>query len=280
MSRLLCQGFKDALLLKPLSSLLRRVQQDRDLTLEIRGDYINIYCKGHNVVELAFGGGTYPALYTQEFTKGLNLPSTLVSASDVDVLLSALPHIKDRISMHAPDGNEIEFEQMLIRANNCERRVNSDYFFIDRQIVTSDRNGRFDLIGIYWPAGSRKRDQTVPLVLAELKYGCNNDIQDLHNQLSQYYGSVASDMSGLASEAQDLLIQKLDLGLIGDWALVDALRTLRISTNIDDVRFLVVLVDYNPRSSLLNRSALGQLPFHNQLDFYAVGFGLWHANRI
>jgi hypothetical protein len=258
-----------------LLPLLDRVRRDRDLMMEIREDYFNIYHKGHNVVRVSYNGGKYTAEYTPKFWKSAT-PSTLTPIGHVQQLLEAIPHIKDHIALHAANGNEIEFEQMLIRANNCESRISSDYYFIDRQVIL-DADGRFDLVGFRWPTQGRRRHQTVPLVLAEVKFGCNNDIQDLPVQLARYAQSVRQHMGRLADEAQTLLSQKIELGLLGDaHGNGDALATLRISPAFDAVRFLIILVDYNPNSELLAR-ALKNLPSDFQIDVFFVGFGLWDA---
>ena len=61
---------------------------------------------------------------------------------------------------------------MIIRANNYEPRNNSEYYIIDRQITAGDA-GRFDLTGIYWARGKRRKGQEVSLCLMEVKFALN-----------------------------------------------------------------------------------------------------------
>ena len=188
--------------------------------------------------------------------------------------------MKQNIATHRSGrGTEIEFEQMLIRANNYEFKLNTEYFIIDRQITFGSR-GRPDLIAIHWSRAKRRRHQEVALALLELKYSLNPDIGQLHNQLSRYYGTVAANVERISQEAQTLLRQKIALSLFNQSRnRVEALRTLTISRRIEDVRFVVVLMDYNPHSRKLDTDALKQLPFAEQVHLFYVGYGLWDLNR-
>jgi hypothetical protein len=47
--------------------------------------------------------------------------------------LACVPRIKQNIAALDKRSLEVEYEQMLIRANNYERRNASEYFIVDRQ---------------------------------------------------------------------------------------------------------------------------------------------------
>lgn len=266
-----------------LRTLLEAVKVDRDLLLEIRENYLNIYFKGHSLLKLTKTGGRYAISQAEKFqVEAIAGLSSLVSEIDTDRFVAAIPEIKERIIRHRQGGNEIEYEQMLIRSNNGERRLNTEYYIIDRQVSAVSTEGqplRFDLVGIYWPSKGRQGNRTVSLALIEVKFSQNKDIAELPLQLGAYYRSLPDDLGDVADEARTLLHHKLDLGLIqGTPEQLAALRTLKIKPRKSDMRFGVVLVDYNPNSRLLDADALGKLGF--PVDVFNVGFGLWQGNAI
>lgn len=262
-----------------LSPLLEAVHGDRDLVLEIRNDYLNVYFRGHSLLRLEENGRCYPfSLHDKFRVEALCGLSSLSNQEDTKQFVEAIPEIKARILGLRKSANEIECEQMLIRANNCEPHLNTDYFIIDRQLVTEDGRGRFDLVGIFQPHRSWAHGGPLPLALLELKLGLNADIQTLHEQLGQYYESVSANLADIAEEAEVLLRQQLQLGLFRQPSgRLAALGRVSISRDINDVRFGIVLVDYHPESTLLGKAEeqLGKLHFRDQIDIFHVGFGLW-----
>ncbi len=101
--------------------------------------------------------------------------------------MNDIPRIKTNILKHGTS-LEIEYEQLIIRANNLEARNNSEYFIVDRQYSVPE--GRFDLTGMYWKAKGRKKYQTVQPCLMEVKFALNDDIKDVHQQLEKYYEAI------------------------------------------------------------------------------------------
>ncbi|MCL5960058.1 MAG: hypothetical protein M1358_12240 [Chloroflexi bacterium] len=255
---------------------------DRDLLLEIREDYINVYYKGYSLLKLSQARDRYLVGIHKKFqVPSISELPTLGTQADTQEFVRAIPAIKERILSIGKGGNEIEYEQNLIRANNGEPRLNTEYFVIDRQVVSAGHQGRFDLIAVYWSSAGRRPRQIVPLILLEVKFGLNTDIANIHKQLEGYYESLPDPIAGLAEEAEILLRQKVQLGLIhqGPRQLA-ALETLSVSRSKKDLRFGVVLVDYNPHSKLLNIDALSKLEFSERIDLFYVGFGLWRDSAI
>ncbi len=263
-----------------LSALREVVAADRDLILEIRENALDVYFKGNRLLRLDQRGTGYRMTLDDKFrVEALADLTSLRSASDTEMFVAAIPAIKERIVGLRTGASEIEYEQMLIRANNCEPRLNTEYFIIDRQLVTADRSGQMDLIAVYWPRRNRNRNRKVALSLMEVKYGRNPDIHKLPQQLSRYHDDLEKRVSEVAAEAETLLQQKLELGLfVGTKARLKALKTLTVSRRIEDVRYVVVLVDYNPWSTLLDLDALRDLEFGDRIDIFHVGLALWRRN--
>ena len=58
------------------------------------------------------------------------------------------------------------------------------------------------------------------------------------------------------------------------------MQTLRVSRDISQCQFVVLLVDYNPNSTLLNKPALQALPFASQIRLLRTGFAMWQQNVL
>ncbi len=59
-----------------------------------------------------------------------------------------------------------------------------------------------------------------------------------------------------------------------------ATRGLRPARAISQCQFVVLLVDYNPNSQLLNKPALQALPFASQIRLLHTGFAMWQQNVL
>lgn len=259
-----------------LRGITETVRADPDLTLEIRDNYINLYFKGNSLLKLTETKslGYRPEIH-QKYLAEIQIPAEF-SQETVARFLCDIPFLKQNIVRHGKRSAEIEYEQMIIRANNLEPRNTAEYLIVDRQYTTAD--GRFDLTGIFWKK-PRKKGQTVPVCLMEIKYALNNDIQEVHEQLAGYYESIKPQAAAIAAEMQALFHQKLELGLYRmPQYRVDALKTLIFSPDIAQFQFVVIFVDYNPNSSKLNVQKLSELPFASQIRIFHTGFAMWQQN--
>jgi len=262
-----------------LSGITEKVRADKSLDLQIRENYLNIYFRGNALLKLVERrGGKYRVEIHEKFV-GDRPIDDLVDEETTEVFLSRIPYLKERIIQHGGSSLETEYEQLIIRANNWERRNNSEYFIIDRQYAVNRL--RFDLTGFFWDSKKPNKGDIVPLCLMEIKFGLNQDIQTLHEQLRDYYNAMKSRFPAIAEEAEILFKQKLKLGLIDQSkGRLVAMETLEISKCIGDCQFLIVLVDYNPKSELFKRtvSELESLEFSDQIRVFTGGFAMWRQN--
>jgi hypothetical protein len=276
--RKLSPAFMDCLQSGFLKDITEMVRKDHDLNLEIRDGFINIYFKGHSLLKLQ---EVTPARYKVDihkaFKKDLNIPPELIDLKTSTIFLNHLPQLKQNIILHNEGSAEIEYEQMIVRANNYEPRSNSEYFIIDRQIVVDA--GRFDLTGIFWGHYGRRKYQEVSLCLFEVKFSLNSDINDVHNQLTKYYEALKPMAESFAEGCETVFRQKLDLGLYDmSPARLDAMKTLKISRELSTFQFILVLVDYNPYSKQLDLSRLKNLYFAKQVKIFYAGLAMWDQN--
>jgi hypothetical protein len=168
---------------------------------------------------------------------------------------------------------------MLIRGNNYENAVNSEYFILDRQFMEPGNKeaGRPDMLGFFWSRAARSRNREVPLVVFELKYGLNSDIGTIDQQVNHYFAWLERYGKKSAADLEKILHQKLDLGLFAAQGKprVDAMRELKINSDPGCAEIAIVLADYNPHSGKLKLEKLRALPFRDQIRIMHVGFGLW-----
>lgn len=260
-----------------LSGITESVKNDSDLNLEIRDAYVNVYYKGNSLLKLVeVNASKYKVNIHKKFREGIVLPSTLTE-STISQFLAAIPLLKQNIIKYSKRSLEVEYEQMIIRANNFESRSNTEYFIIDRQYTIPE--GRFDLTGIFWEMSRRKRNQEVPVCLMEIKFALNSDIREVHKQLARYYDAIKLHADEIASEMQVVFQQKIELGLYQQPPdRLEALKTLSFSKNIEQFQFILILVDYNPNSSKLNLQSIANLPFANQVKVFFGGFAMWQQN--
>ncbi|HEX2998546.1 MAG TPA: hypothetical protein VHP14_27235 [Anaerolineales bacterium] len=261
-----------------LSEITQRVQCDHDLNLEIRNGYINVYYKGNSLLKLAEAGSLlcYKAEIHPKFLEGINIPLGFTEET-IHQFMAAIPLIKENIVRYGDRSRELEYEQMIIRANNFEPSNNTEYFIVDRQYAEKD--GRFDLNGVFWKRGNRQRNLEAQPCFMEVKFALNSDIRNIHNQLAGYYEFTRNNAAGIAKEMETVFKQKLELGLYHqDAGRLAAMKKLTFSQNIEDFQFIVILVDYNENSSLFEPGNLQKLPFASQVKVFYTGFGMWSQN--
>ena len=262
-----------------LSGITQEVIKDKDLDLQIRDNYLNIYYKGNSLLKLAESKDrTYIVEIHEKFLGSLQIKN-LVDKKTTEEFINNIPAIKENIIEHGKSSLEIEYEQMIIRANNLESRNNTEYFIVDRQYAINRE--RIDLVGIYWDRSQRRKGQEATLCFMEIKFALNSDIKEVHKQLERYYKAIKPIAGDIAQENEVILRQKIDLGLFNQPEnRLDAMKTLSISNDIDKFQFILMLVDYNPNSKQLNLDNLKNLPFSDQIKLFYSGFGMWKQNLI
>jgi ribonuclease J len=268
--------------------IIEMVKKNKDLHFEFRGDLkdlskpeielatesIGIYYKGNSILGLY---GNHKVKIDPAFKKGLNVPDFLKTPNDVQDYLKCVPELMYRVSSRRKTSMEIEYEQMIIRANNLEERINSEYIILANQYNAGKE--RWDLLALKWPRLHHGGNNPVgQLALIEVKYALNKDIKDADQQLKRYYDYIKQNITPLCIEMELILRQKLALGLIRRTPQqIAQLQKLKLIQNIDEVEMVLYLVDYNPNSNLIKTmmmKAMG-LPFRNQIRIKDGGLAMW-----
>jgi len=269
-----------------LSGITKQVIKDSDLDLEIRDNYINVYYKGNSLLKLTEkpNSDCYEVTIDPKFKEGLkDFPSDLKDKEATKIFLDNIPRLKQNIVYYGDRMKEAEYEQMIIRANNYEDNINSEYFIIDKHpyMGNSGEANIFDLLGFYWDRNHRKiKYKEVPLCLIEVKFGRNQDISKIHEQIQRYYNAIKLkfETENFTEEMQKIFRQKLHLGLyIQDQKRLELMKTLMFSSDISKFQIIIFLIDYNPNSTILEKNLknLERLPFAGQIRIFFGGFAMW-----
>jgi len=272
--------------------LVELVRKNKDLHLEFHGqlcdpdkpdiapadEEIGIYYKGNCILGLH---SNHKVDIHDAFTNDLNIPKYLHNPDDVQTYLGCVPQLMYRVASRGKKSMEIEYEQMIIRANNREERNNSEYIILANQYNVGER---LDLLALKWPRRRRGGNNPVgQLVLIEVKYALNTDIQDADQQLARYYNYISRYLDQLCMEMELILRQKLTLGLIERTPEQSAqLQKLKLSRDISKVEMILFLVDYNPnniwKDKMIRKAML--LPFKSQIRIMLGGLAMWNQSSI
>ncbi len=268
-------------------SIVQRVRLDKDLDMEFRGTYLNIYYQGHSILKLNNNGSIK---IDSKFLRGVekNVPGSLKTGEDVGNYLELLPNIKDNVTycpneagIRSSKSRELEFEQLLIRANNLERRNNSEYIILDRQYAVNKGVDRWDLVALRWPIEKRGRPyQEGYLSIIEVKYAQNPDIQNIKSQVERYASYLEANLPTICEDMKHILNQKLELGLLAKTeGQMSRLEKLPIKPNIAETEIIIYLIDYNQNSDLIRRAEKAAKPaFRGKVKIALGGLALWQSN--
>src|SRR5215207_4451636 len=123
--RQLSESFMLALQQGVLADLTKQIIADKDLDLQIRNGYLNIYYKGNSLLRLTEVGTHYRIDMDAKFRTGLTIPN-LLDGQTMALFLAMIPTLKANIIRYGASSLELEYEQLIIRANNLEPRNNSE----------------------------------------------------------------------------------------------------------------------------------------------------------
>jgi len=284
----LSRTFESALKSGFLKPVLKLVQGDSTLCLEIRKHYINIYYRGGNILKIVEKGDVFNASFDRKYLiedetrVPKEVPSTLAMPNDVNVWMEAIPFLKHEMDLwfgkHPKD--EREFQQLIVRENNFGNTAKStDYFICDIEYAYD--KGRFDLIAVHWPstAADRRKNTALGLAFIEMKYldkavsgkaGLPDHIKDITDFLEE-----KANLTNLKDEMKQVFNQKRELGLINNQMPIE-------SFSDDKPEYILVLANHDPDSSILKRE-LAKLPTcpYTQVKFAVssfMGYGLYQEH--
>lgn len=247
-------SFMSALLQGCLQPILQAVHADDTLMLGLRGPYVSIYYRGGELLKIdGRASGGYRITANADYGHSQDhVDRTIATATQAQDLVLSLPIMKWAMDCHPKirSSHEREFQQLVVRENNRSRSAgSSDYFITDMEHASGD--ARFDMLGARWSHRDRKhRDRLMPVIF-EMKYGesalggsagIDKHIEDLRLRLSDSQ-FVANLKANVASQFNQLT----ELELIE----FNGSESNKKFTSCDQLRIVLVLAAFNPRSSKL-----------------------------
>ena len=214
-----------------LAALTDAVRSDTSLCLELRGDYINVYYRGGNLMKVKQSAkeNRYAVTFDKKYFKGRNatLPRPDIQGrGDITKWLDVSPELKQIMDQYFGKhrANEREFQQILVRDNNFGSVARStDYYICDIEYNTGSGKGKgkqFDMVAVHWPSESpaRKRADNRRIVIIEVKYGdgalAGKAGLHAHIEDANKYLSTPDDVKRLKEDMLAVFNQKRELDLI------------------------------------------------------------------
>jgi hypothetical protein len=245
-----------------LNPILERVRQDDTLMLAIRGNYINIYYRGGNLLRVnEQGKESYQSAFDDQYNKFgktiPKLPTVIKHQDDAKEWVDEFPHLKEIMDIYFSNKNkpEREFQQLVARENNNSTISNeSEYFVSDIEFADLGLGARFDMLAIRWLASHRKDGSNCRAALIEMKYGDGalggnagllKHLQDIDALVSDHdkYKSLLETMEAQFNQLDELGLLSFKRSSNGTKVkLADA----------DKPEAIFILANHNPRSTKLS----------------------------
>ncbi len=278
-------------LVKPeglLSPILTQVKKDHTLMLAIRENYINIYYRGGNILNVKENSnGFYQTSFDDQYNKlrqDIPLsPTSITTQEDTKKWIVSFPHRKNVMDNYFSvyGKAEREFQQLVARENNNSTISNeSEYFISDIEVADPEPGARFDIMAIRWLATQRKNGSNCKAALIEMKYGDGalggvagllKHLKDMDTLISNKdrYGNLMLTMESQFNQLDQLELLKFNKGK----------SEAKVKLNADDKpEVIFILANHNPRSPKL-KSILSDPEFdefeksqHFDLRFFVASF--------
>lgn len=265
-TRQISDEFMNDLLKGCLNPLLKEVQEDDTLDLELRGNAINIYYRGGSLYKIEQTKCNYKITFNTKYLKYSN-----VSLTESPTIQEA----KDKISFYKnamdkwfkQNGKfEREFQQVIARENNYTKSISkaTDYYFADIEYAgennknKKEKSGyRFDMIAIKWlsKSSTRKKLSNASLSLVEVKYGDGalGGSAGIVKHLAdfQLFLDNRQKVKEFSEDITKVFKQKCELGLVDglqehQYKCSDEKKETDYVLNCDNIEVIFILANHDP----------------------------------
>ncbi len=289
MSRKIKDSFIDELLNKSLNPLLRYVQLDDTLNMELRGSYVTLYYRGGAILTVKDDSYKFEPLDTK-YLQGKTIINPCIENIE-DYIPKAKHFIDIYVNTVRNHLGEKEIQQEIAKENNFSTNsLDTDYFVIDTEYQDL---GRFDIVALQWDSKSniRKLPKSFKPVITifEVKQGYNSieSKEKINNGIKEY-----SD-SGMAAHLQDFNefistknIQDFKEDMIAVFQQKRELKLIKgaekykeVKSVSDDIEFVFLLSNYKSESSKL-QTELTKIKDCKFIYSNPMGYGLYVKNII
>ena len=283
--RQLSPNFLTMLLKGAYYNVLKMVQEDDTVDMEMRGESVIIYYRGGKLFEL-YENGTLVTLDDQYGTT-----QTVLSIDNIIQYSQEAKHLIDRYQTTVKRNlGEKEISQRIVQENNYSPySIDTDYFIVDMEF---NDGKQFDLVALKWEA-TKTAHQTkkCTLALVETKQGyktlrSSKVNPGLNRHYSDYMEFVQSDdIKDFKNDMLEIFKQKCILGLIN--GINGENDNLNVDTNTkfqlsEDIEFVVILANYKQASRNL-ANELKEIPKDNCCKFSQssfMGYGLYSGYML
>ena len=240
-----------------LYPIFNKIQHDDTLMLAIRDNYINIYYRGGNILEITEKqDNMYKTFFDKRYIQNNmsldELPNELNAKSDAEKWKINIPYLKENMDIYfaQKNKNEREFQQLVFRENNNSRISNTtEYFITDVEYKDKDKSS-FDMLACKWLANNRQDETRITPSILEMKYGegsiqgaagIKKHLEDISAFISDNnkYETLLNDMESQINQLNYLGLINFNQNKNFDKFQIDY-------TSKPEVIF--VLANYNPRS--------------------------------
>lgn len=278
--RQLSYSFVDKLQKGELYPVLKLVQEDDTIDMEMRGDSIIVYYRGGKLFEL-FEEGTFLPLDAEYGATEVTL--------NIDSLATYIQQAKYLIDKYQTtvkrNLGEKEISQRIVMENNYSPySIDTDYFIVDMEF---NDGKQFDLVALKWESTAHAhKTKRCKLALLETKQGYNTLRSNQRNpginrHYSDYLEFVKSDsINEFKDDMLEIFKQKCMLGLINgingkiDYPKVEKKTKFKLD---NDIEFITILANYK-QASLNLKNELEEMSDDNRCKFASssfMGYGLF-----
>ena len=242
-----------------LYPILARVKKDHTLMLAIRENFINIYYRGGNILNLKeHNKGFYQASFDDQYNKsGLLIPDSpteINNQNDSRSWIDSFPSRKNIMDEYFSTYGkaEREFQQLIARENNNSTISNESEYFVS-DIEVAEPYARFDIMAIRWLAAQRKNRSNCKAALIEMKYGDSaltgsagllKHLKDMEKLITNKdgYSKLLETMESQFTQLDELGLLKFNKGT----------SNAKVKLNPDEIpEVIFVIANHNPRSPKL-----------------------------
>lgn len=292
--RKISKEFKEELLKRSLHGLLKYIQEDDTLDLELRGKEIIVYYRGGALLSIEERNDKTYAWnpLNAEYKKGkASMPTACVK--DFGNYIPQAKHVIDKYIVCGPKNHlgEKEIQQLVVKENNYSPNSNdTDFFIVDMEYQDNDR--RFDLIALRWDSNSASRQlNKVSLATIEVKQGTKairttiSRKEEISRGLKQHqedFNKFIEDSARKKEFMDDMLIvfkQKCELGLIKGNHKIENLKEDSELVLVGDLDFICLLANYKTASDNL-KNELAEMEDCRFFTSSFMGYGLYANNII
>ena len=216
--------------------LVQLSHSDRDINIQVRGKYLNVYCKMGNLLKISMQGekvackvhykylvGAHTPEYVEAFPSGDDIA---VSQKTCDMVSSILDEknfriVKQNISTYA--GEEKRIQSRLVEKNK-DTILDVEIAFSDSEVPSDsdDGNTRIDIVNY-----DKNREC---LVFVELKqiFDARLYSSEMNDQIRKYVGFATKHEPHILTAYRDVLQVKRALGVIPEGAYLASVDIQRV----------------------------------------------------